>query len=92
MLIICSSHILSLIGPFTQYMAYVTYMEDPLMSAMYVKLGSKYDCNLSFKKVHIWLLKRGNRNNTGNRWRNKTFLMAKFDIFSSNRDFPQELW
>ena len=36
-------------------------------------------------------VKRGNRNNTGNRWRNKTFLMAKFEIFSSNRDFPKEL-
>ena len=29
-------------------------------------------------------IKRGNRNNTGNRWRNKTFSAAKFDISLSN--------
>ena len=34
--------------------------------------------------LYVRNIKRGNRNNTGNRWRNKTFLVAKKDIFMSN--------
>ena len=30
------------------------------------------------------MIKRANRYNTGNRWQNKTYLVAKLDIFISN--------
>ena len=35
-------------------------------------------------KYSTKLVKRGNRNNTGNRWRKTTFLVAKLEIFMSN--------
>ena len=38
---------------------------------------------MSFHLRMVFKVKRGKRNNTGNRWRNKTFLVAKLDIYNS---------
>ena len=48
-----------------------------------IMLHNKIERNFLLRIFWI-LLKRGNRNNTGNRWRNTTFLVAKLDIFMSN--------